>query len=94
MLVRHAVGKDNQGAAPVHRREDGGAPAHARPLNWGKYWWHRLGLVLQDARGATTAEYALLLALVVIVLIGTLTGLGDVLNNKINSIISEIGDAG
>lgn len=49
--------------------------------------------VLQDARGATTAEYALLLALVVIVLIATLRGLGNALDTKISEITSQISGA-
>jgi len=63
-------------------------------MGWGRYWLYRLGLVLRDARGATTAEYALLLALVVIVLIGTLGALGQALDVKINGIIDDIGNAG
>lgn len=46
-------------------------------------WW-------AGQRGATTAEYALLLALVVITLIGTLTTLGGALNAKLQSIINNL----
>ncbi len=41
-------------------------------------------------RGATTAEYALLLALVVITLIGTLSALGGALNSKLQGIINNL----
>lgn len=50
----------------------------------------RLG---RSARGAATAEYALLLALVVIILIGTLAQLGQVLNEKLQGIIANLNDA-
>lgn len=43
--------------------------------------------------GATTTEYALLLALVVVVLIGTLTSLGAALNDKLRDIIDQITNA-
>lgn len=45
------------------------------------------------ARGATTAEYALLLALVVVILIGALSQLGQALNAKLGSIINSINQA-
>lgn len=51
-----------------------------------------LGL-LRAARGAATAEYALLLALVVVILIGTLTQLGQVLNQKLLAIIQNLNSA-
>lgn len=44
-------------------------------------------------RGATVAEYSLLLALVVVILIGTLTQLGQALNNKLQAIIDQIRSA-
>lgn len=40
------------------------------------------------------SEYALLLALVVIILIGTLTTLGNVLNQKLQRIIDQLTQAG
>ncbi len=43
-----------------------------------------------DEHGAATAEYALLLTLVVVVLISTLTSLGSALQSKIESIIAEL----
>lgn len=54
--------------------------------------WDRLAL-LWESRGATTAEYALLLALVVIILIGTLSQLGQALNGRLQDIISSINSA-
>ncbi|HEY8393184.1 MAG TPA: Flp family type IVb pilin [Thermaerobacter sp.] len=50
--------------------------------------------VLGNERGATTAEYALLLALIVIVLIGALTELGDVLKERLGDITNQLQTAG
>lgn len=51
----------------------------------------RSGLnLLIRRRGATTTEYALLLALIVVALIGTLSALGAVLNDKLGDIIQEL----
>ncbi len=47
--------------------------------------------IVQRCRGAATAEYALLLALVVVVLIGVLTELGAVLVQRIQEIVVELG---
>ncbi len=54
--------------------------------------WDRW-LILWENRGATTAEYALLLALVVIILIGTLSQLGQALNGRLQDIINSINTA-
>ena len=43
-----------------------------------------------DQRGVTTAEYALLLALVVVVLIGSLSALGSTLQAKLQGIIDSL----
>lgn len=51
-------------------------------------------LLLADRRGATTAEYALLLTLVAVALIGVLTDLRNVLIQKIQQIINSLGGAG
>ena len=48
--------------------------------------WRRM----REERGAATAEYALILALVVVVLIGTLTTLGDALTDKLGDIIAGL----
>jgi len=55
--------------------------------------WMRLGwqTLRGRLRGAATAEYALLLALVVIVLIGVLTELGAVLVQRIQEIVMQLG---
>lgn len=45
---------------------------------------------LLDQRGVTTAEYALLLALVVIVLISSLTSLGATLQERLQAIIDTL----
>lgn len=43
-----------------------------------------------NARGSAVSEYALVLVLVVIVLIGTLTQLGSTLQNKLQDIIRAV----
>lgn len=45
---------------------------------------------LFNHRGVTTAEYALLLALVVVVLISSLTTLGATLQDKLQAIIDTL----
>lgn len=45
-------------------------------------------------RGATTAEYALVLALVVVVLIGALSTLGGALQNRLLDIVDQLNQAG
>jgi Flp pilus assembly pilin Flp len=52
-------------------------------------WFRRF----RSERGAATAEYALLLALIVIVLIGVLTELGAVLVERIQEIVLQLGGA-
>ncbi len=52
-----------------------------------------LGRIFSE-KGATVAEYALILALVVVVLIATLSRLGAVLNERLLDIIAEISNAG
>lgn len=47
----------------------------------------------RDETGATTTEYALVLALVVVVLIGTLNTLGTTLQAKLSEIIQQIGQS-
>jgi len=47
----------------------------------------------QSEKGATTAEYALILTLVVIILISTLSALGAALNQKLRLIIDQINAA-
>ncbi len=49
---------------------------------------------LRRPSGATTTEYALVLALVVVILIGTLTALGDALREKLQTIIEKIRASG
>ncbi|MEW6031262.1 MAG: Flp family type IVb pilin [Bacillota bacterium] len=47
-----------------------------------------------DERGVTTAEYALLLALVVVVLISSLSALGATLQDRLQSIIDRLTGVG
>ena len=49
---------------------------------------------LAGQRGASTAEYALILTLVVVILISTLSTLGAVLDEKLRDIILQIQGAG
>ncbi len=67
-------------------------PAAARRFGWGLYT--RLLAKLHARDGAASTEYALLLALVVVVLISSLSALGAELNNKLNAIILQIRGAG
>lgn len=53
----------------------------------------RCATVWHTPRGAASAEYALLLALVVIILIGALSQLGQALNTKLNHIITSLNEA-
>lgn len=49
--------------------------------------------ILRDEDGATVTEYALVLALVVIVVIGSLSGLGAALKAKIGGIVADVNAA-
>ena len=73
-----------------------GGPDRRRDGAGGRGWSGRLAALWRfasDARGAATTEYALLLALVVVVLIGTLTSLGAALNEKLKDIIDQVSGA-
>jgi len=59
----------------------------------GMAWaYHLLQKIKRQQQGAATAEYALILALVVIALIGTLGSLRDELIAQIDDIISELNE--
>ena len=49
---------------------------------------------LSDESGASAAEYALILALVAIVIIGGLTYLGHTINNVLSTMSSDIASTG
>ena len=53
-------------------------------------WAWRFGCALSSNRGATTAEYALILALIVIALMGTLGELRDAVAGKLQEVINEL----
>ena len=57
-------------------------------------YYLRLQRILRGQRGAATAEYALILALVVVVLIGALTSLGDELTTRLNEIVAQLQTGG
>jgi len=57
---------------------------------WFDTGYLRLWSYLRSDRGASTTEYALLLTLVVVVLIGSLTALGAALRDKLNSIVTSL----
>lgn len=57
------------------------------------HYWHLFHRLRREESGATTAEYALVLALVVVILISTLTALGNSLNQKLKGIIDQITNA-
>lgn len=50
----------------------------------------RIVQTLADEKGASTAEYALILTLIVVILITTLSELGATLNSKLSDIITQI----
>ena len=52
----------------------------------------RLKGVLKDRAGTTVSEYALVLALVTVAVIGVLSSLGGVLETKINGVVTAIRD--
>lgn len=54
----------------------------------------RIRNALRERDGATIAEYALLLALVVVGLIAVLETLGSTLEQKINEIVTKISTSG
>lgn len=60
---------------------------------WAVRYWLAAKRPLRGQAGATVAEYSLLLALVVIILIGALTELGGALNDKLQAIIQQINQA-
>ena len=57
-------------------------------------WWRQLTAAWGDETGAASAEYALLLALVVIVLITALTDLGSAIQGRLEEITSALSEAG
>ncbi|WP_242822506.1 Flp family type IVb pilin [Thermaerobacter marianensis] len=63
---------------------------------WVGRWprWRRWAARLGDQCGAASAEYALLLALVVIVLITALTDLGGAIQSRLEDITSALENAG
>lgn len=62
----------------------------AERIMW-ETWKLRSRVTRED--GVTTTEYALLLALVVVALIGTLATLGGALDDKLRTIIQNITNA-
>ena len=54
----------------------------------------RLWLALQTKKGQSLVEYALILALVAIVVIGALTTLGGHAGNAMNDVATTIGSTG
>jgi pilus assembly protein Flp/PilA len=49
-----------------------------------------LVLVVSDARGVTAIEYALIAALIAVVIIGAVTSLGGGVSSTFNSVSSEL----
>lgn len=62
-------------------------------MNLRQKWTNWFGRFFRDERGATIAEYAILLAVVVVALIVVLGQLTDALEEKLLEIITEIGNA-
>lgn len=73
----------------MRRRPDEPKP-RTRPRMWVAEATRVMRGWLSRSDGATTTEYALILALVVVILIGTLTALGQALQDKLELIIEKI----
>ncbi|HLE18702.1 MAG TPA: Flp family type IVb pilin [Syntrophales bacterium] len=54
-------------------------------------WFLRLMRATQDEEGQTLVEYALLLALIAVVVLTILTTLGQTVNNTFNYVTSAVG---
>jgi pilus assembly protein Flp/PilA len=57
-------------------------------------WWSDLKVRAQEERGATAVEYALMVALIAVVIIAAVTLLGNNASTKFNSVADAVGGAG
>jgi pilus assembly protein Flp/PilA len=56
-------------------------------------WWSDLSARAQEERGATAVEYALMVALIAVVIIAAVTLLGNNASTKFNSVATAVGGA-
>jgi pilus assembly protein Flp/PilA len=56
-------------------------------------WWNTLPARAREERGATAVEYALMLALIAIVIIAAVTFLGHATSNKFSQVGSGVNNA-
>ena len=56
-------------------------------------WWSDLSVRAQEERGATAVEYALMVALIAIVIVAAVAFLGKAASNKFSTIGSGVNNA-
>lgn len=56
-------------------------------------WWADLETRLEDERGATAVEYALMVALIAVVIIAAVTLIGTEASEKFNEVGTAVGGA-
>jgi pilus assembly protein Flp/PilA len=57
-------------------------------------WWNDLKERAQEERGATAVEYALMVALIAVVIIAAVTFLGESASDKFDTVGSAVNNAG
>jgi pilus assembly protein Flp/PilA len=57
-------------------------------------WWNEVKERAQEERGATAVEYALMVALIAVVIIAAVTFLGESASDKFNTVGSAVDGAG
>ena len=57
-------------------------------------WWNDLKERAHEERGATAVEYALMVALIAVVIIAAVTLLGNNASSKFSTVATAVGDAG
>jgi pilus assembly protein Flp/PilA len=56
-------------------------------------WWNDLVAKADEERGATAVEYALMVALIAVVIIAAVTTLGENASDKFSTVASAVGAA-
>ena len=56
-------------------------------------WWNDLRVRAQEEKGATAVEYALMVALIAVVIIAAVTFLGKAASNKFSTVGSAVDNA-
>jgi pilus assembly protein Flp/PilA len=57
-------------------------------------WWNDLKVRAQEEKGATAVEYALMVALIAVVIIAAVAFLGKAASNKFSTVGSAVDNAG